>query len=109
MIRGRKGICLVAEVDDRVGGFIVGDVAPWEFGEDEKVAWIKVIGVHPKHQGEGLGKKLGHALLTELRKRGIRRVKTLVEWYAGDMLAYFQSLGFDRSGAIVLERDVRGR
>ena len=104
MLKAREGVCLVAEVDGAVGGFLVGDVAPWEFGEDRQVAWIKVVGVDPRHQGAGLGKKLGQAFLKEMRARGIRRVKTLVEWYSGDLVAYFQSLGFDRAGAIVLER-----
>lgn len=106
MLRGRAGVCLVAELDRGVGGFLVGDVAPWEFGEDRQVAWIKVVGVDPRHQGAGLGKRLGEAFLAELRRKGIRRVKTLVAWDSGDLVAYFQSLGFDRAGAIVLERSV---
>ncbi len=106
LLRGGKGICLIAEVDGAVAGFLVGDVAPWEFGEDRQVAWLKVVGVNPRHQGGGLGKRLGDSFLAAVRKRGIRRAKTLVEWDSGDLVAYFQSLGFDRGGAIVLERDV---
>ncbi len=106
MLRGRTGICLVADLDGVVGGFLVGDVAPWEFGEDRQVAWIKVVGVDPHHQGAGLGKRLGQAFLGELRRKGIRRAKTLVAWNSGDLVTYFQSLGFDRADAIVLERSV---
>src|SRR3990172_993023 len=105
-LRTREGICLVAEVDGEAAGFIVGDVRPWEFGEDREVAWVKVVGVDPRHQGSGLGHLLGERFLAEVRRRGIRRVKTLLEWDAGDLVAYFQSLGFDRGGAIVLERSV---
>src|SRR3990170_6150977 len=106
MLRAKGGICLVAEVDRRTAGFLVGDVRPWEFGEDRPVAWVKVVGVDPRHQGAGLGHLLGEHFLRELRRRGIRRVKTLVEWDSGDLVAYFQSLGFDRGVAIVLERSV---
>jgi len=105
-LRTREGICLVAEVDGEAAGFIVGDVRPWEFGEDREVAWVKVVGVDPRHQGEGLGRRMGEQFVAELRRKGIRRAKTLVEWDSGDLVAYFQSLGFDRSGAIVLERTV---
>ncbi len=105
-LRTREGICLVAEVDGEAVGFLVGDVRPWEFGEDREVAWVKVVGVDPRHQGEGLGRRMGEQFLKELKRKGIRRVKTLVEWDSGDLVAYFQSLGFDRSGATVLERSV---
>ena len=101
-----EGVCLVAAVGETVAGFLVGDVRPWEFGEDREVAWVKVVGVDPRHQGSGLGHLLGERFLAEVRRRGIRRVKTLVEWDAGDLVAYFQSLGFDRGGAIILERSV---
>jgi predicted N-acetyltransferase YhbS len=103
-LRTREGICLVAEADGEAVGFLVGDVRPWEFGEDREVAWVKVVGVDPRHQGEGLGHRMGEQFLKELRRSGIRRVKTLVEWDSGDLVAYFQSLGFNRGGAIVLER-----
>lgn len=105
-IRSGGGICLVAEVSGTPAGFLVGDVAPWEFGEEREVAWVKVVGVDPRHQGLGLGHLLGEAFLKQVRARGIRRVKTLVEWDAGDLVAYFRSLGFDRGGATVLERSV---
>ena len=105
-LRTKGAICLVAEKDRATAGFLVGDVRPWEFGEDYQVAWVKVVGVDPRHQGQGLGALLGSRFLEELRRRGIRRVKTLVEWDSGDLVAYFQSQGFDRAGAIVLERTV---
>jgi len=105
-LRTKEGVCLVAEVDGEAAGFLVGDVRPWEFGEDREVAWVKVVGVDPRHQGDGLGGLLGRRFLKELKGKGIRRVKTLVEWDSGDLVAYFQSLGFHRAGAIVLERSV---
>jgi len=105
-LRTKEGICLVAEVNGETTGFLVGDVRPWEFGEEREVAWVKVVGVDPRHQGEGMGRILGEQFLKVMKRRGIRRVKTLVEWDSGDLVAYFQSLGFDRAGAIVLERTV---
>src|SRR3970282_3010192 len=95
-LRAGEGVCLVAEVGGKRAGFLVGDGRPWEFGEDREVAWVKVVGVDPRHQGMGLGHLLGEHFLREVRRRGIRRVKTLVEWDAGDLVAYFHALGFDR-------------
>src|SRR3972149_10993963 len=50
-----EGVCLVAAVGETVAGFLVGDVRPWEFGEDREVAWGKVVGGGPRHPGSGLG------------------------------------------------------
>ncbi len=101
---GDTKACLAAEVDGKFAGFIVGDVRPWEFGEDRDVGWVKVVGVEPAFQGHGVGKALGEALLRHFREKGIERVRTLVEWHAGDMIAYFKALGFDRSDLIPLEQ-----
>ena len=101
---GDAKACLAAEVDDRFAGFVIGDVRPWEFGEDRDVGWIKVVGVDPAFQGQGVGKALGEALLKYFKEKGVERVRTLVEWHAGDMIAYFKSIGFDRSDLIPLER-----
>ncbi len=101
---GNPEACLAAEVDGKFAGFIVGDVRPWEFGEDRDVGWIKTVGVDPAFQGHGVGKTLGEALLKHFKSKGVERVRSLVEWHAGDMIAYLQSLGFDRSDLIPLER-----
>ncbi len=103
---GSADACLAAEVDGAFAGFIVGDVRPWEFGEDREVGWIKTVGVDPVFQGHGVGKALGEALLKHFKEKGIAIVRTLVEWHSGDMIAYFKSIGFDRSDLIPLERRV---
>ena len=38
---------LVAELEGKVIGFIVGEVSGWEFGIPETVGWISTIGVDP--------------------------------------------------------------
>src|SRR3970040_2201591 len=64
-LRTKEAICLVAELDGETAGFLVGDVRPWEFGEEREVAWVKVVGVDPRHQGGGVGRILGRRFLTE--------------------------------------------
>ena len=102
--RGYADACLAAEVDGAFAGFIIGDVRPWEFGEDRDVGWLKTVGVDPAFQGHGVGKALGDALLKHFREKGVALVRTLVEWHAGDMIAYLKSIGFDRSELIPLEK-----
>src|SRR3990172_2860485 len=69
-----------------------------------EVGWIRAIGVDPEFQGHGVGRALGNALLARFRARGVRTVRTLVEWHAGDVIAYFKDLGFDRSRPVALEK-----
>lgn len=104
--RGDPDLLLAAESEGQLVGFLMGEIRPWEFGEDEKVAWIKIVGVDPHHQGHGIGKQLGEEFVNRLQSRGIHRLRTLVPWDSGDLITYFQALGFDRSHFIVLERAV---
>lgn len=94
---------LVAEYNKQVVGFIIGDIKTGGFGL-EASGWIEMIGVEPKFMGKGIGKKLGNALLQHFRTTGLKNVFTVVRWDSGDLLAFFKSIGFDRSNLINLER-----
>ncbi|MFQ5906778.1 MAG: GNAT family N-acetyltransferase [bacterium] len=94
---------LAAELDGKLVGFVMGEIRAWEFGQREKTGWIKVLWVDPECQGKGVGKKLGHTLLSNFRASGISKVRTLVNWYEGDLLSYFRTLGFNVLNVIPLE------
>jgi GNAT superfamily N-acetyltransferase len=94
---------IAAELDGKLVGFVIGEVRAWEFGQKEKTGWIKVLGVDPEFQGKGVGRKLGQALLDNFRASGITSVRTLVNWYEGDLLSYFRTLGFNVLNMIPLE------
>lgn len=97
---------LGAEVDGKLVGFIIGEMRLWEFGRGERVGWIKVLGVDPEYQGRGIGRKMGERLLDNFKRNGIKRVRTMVDWYAGDLISYFKSLGFDILNMIPLEKEL---
>ncbi len=101
--RNEPLVNLAAELDGRLVGFVIGEVRAWEFGQGEKTGWIKVLGVDPDYQGKGVGRKLGETLLSNFRASGITRVRTLVNWYEGDLLSYFRTLGFNVLNVIPLE------
>ena len=94
--------CFVAHRGDEIIGCILGDIKKWSFGL-EKSGWIEVVGVSPKHMGEGVGKLLGEALIDHFKEREILNVYTSVAWDSGDMLAFFKSIGFKRSDFINLK------
>lgn len=102
--REESGIGLGAETRGQLLGFILGEARLWEFGRGERIGWIEAISVAPQFQGREVGRRLGEALLTRFARVGVRRVRTLVDWYDGELLAYFKSLGFDIMGMIPLER-----
>ena len=62
------GLSLVADIGGRVAGYIIGNVKTWGFGVEES-GWIEMVGVHPGHMGQGIGKKLGDALLKSFRAK----------------------------------------
>lgn len=106
MKRGERENMLVAEMGGQAVGFIIGEVRTQEFGVREGIGWIKMLGIDPEWQGRGYGKLLGEALIKNFQIRGVKRVRTQVQWDAGDLIAYFRDLAFERSRFIVLEREL---
>ncbi len=102
--KGERNASVVAETEGKVVGFLVGDIRAWDFGEDQEIGWIRIVGIDPAYQGHGVGKALGDALMRYFETRGITTVRTTVEWDSGDLIAYFRTLGFERSGFIGLEK-----
>src|SRR4030065_2400263 len=47
-------VSLVAELEGKVVGFILGDISGWEFGVPETVGWIDKSGGEPSYQKKGL-------------------------------------------------------
>lgn len=98
---------LGAEIDGRLVGFVFAEIRLWEFGRGEKTGWIKVLGIDPEYQGRGIGHRLGETLLDHFKRKNIKKVRTLVDWYAGDLISYFKSLGFNMLNMIPLEKELK--
>jgi GNAT superfamily N-acetyltransferase/biotin operon repressor len=98
---------LGAEIDGRLVGFIFAEIRLWEFGRGEKTGWIKVLGIDPEFQGRGIGRKLGETLLGHFKRKNIKKIRTLVDWYEGNLISYFRSLGFDILNMIPLEKELK--
>ncbi|MGD2245197.1 MAG: GNAT family N-acetyltransferase [Candidatus Aminicenantes bacterium] len=97
---------LGAEIDGKLVGFVFAETRLWEFGRAEKAGWIKMLGVDPDYQGRGIGRKLGETLLIHFRRSNIKKVRTLVNWYDGELISYFKSLDFDILNMIPLEKEL---
>ena len=94
--------CIIAEKDGKVVGFIIGFIKEWGFGV-ERSGWIEMIEVDPKIMGEGIGRMLGEALIKQFKDDRINEVYTSIKWDSSDLIAFFKSIGFDKSSFINLE------
>jgi ribosomal protein S18 acetylase RimI-like enzyme len=96
-------VSLVAEVQGKVLGFILGDVSGWEFGVSDTIGWIDTIGVEPAQQKKGLATALAQELIQRLKAMGVRTIYTLVSWNDWDLLQFYHGMGFTRGDMINLE------
>lgn len=97
---------VVAEVEGRVVGFMLGEVRSGEFGLEEPTGWIEVLGVDPGHRGRALGRQMAEALLQHFRERGAHSVRTLVDEESEELRSFFSSVGFQPSSLRAFTRPI---
>jgi ribosomal protein S18 acetylase RimI-like enzyme len=96
---------LIAEIRGKVVGFMISIITAGIFGT-EKVAWISMFGVDPKHMGQQIGKSLAKEIFDHYQEKGVKRIYTSVMWDSTDLLSFFKALGFERSDFINLRKDL---
>lgn len=99
-------ISLVAEVDGRVAGYLIGSLYYGEYGLTEPTASIDAIGVEPGMRRN----RIAHELFAQLRRNvaaiGATSIRTEVDWSRFSLLGFLQSEGFTPAPRICLERHV---
>ena len=96
---------LVADRDDTMLGFIVGEVRAWEFGSPPS-GWIFAIHVRPDARLHGLGSLLFEEICVRFRKAGVQHVRTMLAKDAHVLLSFFRSLGMRGGPFIQLEKRI---
>jgi ribosomal protein S18 acetylase RimI-like enzyme len=97
---------LVAELDGRVVGFLIGQVCDGEFGMRDTTAVVDTIGVDPAHQRKGIGRMLLEEFLANMRAIGVGSMRTIVDWKDWDLVRFFGSMGFEPAAVLNLERRI---
>jgi len=92
---------LVAEIDGKVIGVILGEVSGWEFGIPDTIGWISTIGVDPAYQLRGVAERLTQEFVRNLKSIGVNVLYTLVNWNDWDLLTFFRATGFTRGGEMM--------
>jgi ribosomal protein S18 acetylase RimI-like enzyme len=103
---GERRWFLVAEMDRRVVGFLIGEVRDWEFGSPP-CGWVFAIDVDPKMRQGGIASRLLAALCAILRRAGVRKLRTLLARENTLILSFFRSQGMMAAPMIPLELDLQ--
>ncbi len=94
---------LVAERQETMLGFIVGEVRAWEFGSPPS-GWVFAVHVRPDARLHGLGTMLFDAICVRFRKAGARHVRTMLAKDAHLLMSFFRSLGLMAGPFVELEK-----
>lgn len=97
---------LVAEMDNRVVGFILGRAGELEFGLPGTVAWIEIIGVDPAYRHQGVAASLFETFQESAEDHGINTVFTLVDRDNPEMGRFFEQLGFVQGRMLHFQKEV---
>lgn len=89
---------------DRLMGFAFARVRQGEFGRDEPIAALDLMGVDQASEAHGYGHRLIEALHAAMREKGIKRLHSQADWTEHSLLKFFDSTGFKLAPRLVLER-----
>ena len=100
--RHKERFFLVAERQDRIDGFVIGETRAWEFGSPP-CGWIFAIQIRPKSRLKGVGTQLFNAICDCFRKTGVVNVRTMLARDNTIILSFFRSQGMMAGPFIELE------
>jgi len=87
-------------------GFAVARLLRGEFGREDEVAVLDVVGVELESQDQGVGQALIAELIGMLRQKGVRLLHSQASWSSHHLLRFFDASGFRLCARMVLERSV---
>jgi ribosomal protein S18 acetylase RimI-like enzyme len=96
---------LIAEAEDRLAGFIVGEVRAWEFGSPP-CGWVFAINVPPEVRERGVGSTLMDEICARFKEKGVETVRTMLSRRDTLNLAFFRSQGMMAGSYIQLEKEL---
>ncbi len=87
-------LSLVAVIDKKVIGFIMGEANSGEYGIVESVASVDTLGLDPEYKRSGIGKMMLEDFCSVAEKAGIELMTTLVPEDWPEVIHFFKAFGF---------------
>ena len=87
-------------------GFAVARLLHGEFGHEDIVAVLDVVGVEVESQDRGVGQRLIEQLIEIMRLKGVRALHSQAGWASHHLLRFFDAADFQLSPRMVLDRSV---
>jgi ribosomal protein S18 acetylase RimI-like enzyme len=97
---------LVAELDNRVVGFLFGRAGELEFGLPGTVAWIETIGVDPAYRRRGVADALVEQFASSAEDHGIKTIFTLMDSNQTELQHFFSRIGFVHGKMLHYQKDL---
>ncbi len=91
--------------DDKLVGFIIGEIRAWEFGSPP-CGWVIALNVAADQREQGIGAMLFDALCAEMKKDGVTTIRTMVLASDKVNLSFFRGEGLAAGPYIELERQL---
>ncbi len=98
----RPTLNFVAEIDDEVVGFLLGDIRGAKYGTDLS-GCIDMMGVAPKYQGMGVGRGLVEAFSEECMRNEVG-VRVVIREGDERLIKFWTSIGFQKGNLVSYER-----
>ena len=94
---------LVAEINNRVIGFIAGEIRAWEFGSSP-CGWVFALTVSQDVREMNIGRSLFYELTARMKRLDISIVRTMADIDNRLTLSFFRSMGLRTGKYIELEK-----
>jgi ribosomal protein S18 acetylase RimI-like enzyme len=104
-IGGRMGLSQVAEIDEKVVGFILGRITTHPYFLED-TGTVITVGVSPKYQHKGIARSLVKSFKKECKNREVGNVSVLINREDKVLSAFYKSLGFLENNIVELSTSV---
>jgi ribosomal protein S18 acetylase RimI-like enzyme len=94
LVRKRKSIIAVAEVNNKIVGFFIGDIRKTKTRKDNLLGFISDGYVDKKYRNKGVGRELLNWLINWFSSKGIKRIELMVDSSNKLGIKAWQSYGF---------------
>ena len=94
-ISGEDSLCLLAEVGDRVVGFLTGYVRGWSNLRPIRLAELESMFVTEEYRGGGIGAQLVREFVEWCRGKRVEGISVTAYWAKEGALRFYRRLGFE--------------